>query len=64
MDLIYVYYVDGLENVENIWFPRVEASPITSTVALLVAGGDEKGTRCLEVYNWTTLFLGDINRET
>jgi hypothetical protein len=28
---------------------RVEAGSNTSTVALRVAGGDEKGTQCLEV---------------
>jgi hypothetical protein len=30
--------------------PRVEEVPNTSTVALRVVGGDEKGTQCLEVY--------------
>jgi hypothetical protein len=39
---------------------RVEAGPNTSTVALRVVGGDEKGTQCLG-YNWSTLFLRDIN---
>jgi hypothetical protein len=48
------------------WSPenssRVEAGSNTSTVALRVVGGSEKGTQCLEVYNWATLFLGDINK--
>jgi hypothetical protein len=35
----------------------------TSTVALRVGGGDEKGTQYLG-YNWATLFLGDINTRT
>jgi hypothetical protein len=29
--------------------PRVEAGPNTSTIALRVVGGDEKGTQCLGV---------------
>jgi hypothetical protein len=29
--------------------PRVEAGSNTSSVALRVVGGDEKGTQCLEV---------------
>jgi hypothetical protein len=37
--------------------PPVEAGSNTSTVALRVVGGDEKGTQCLG-YNWTTQFLG------
>jgi hypothetical protein len=42
---------------------RVEAGSNSSTVALRIVGGDEKGTQCLG-YNWATLFLGDINRGT
>jgi hypothetical protein len=42
----------------------VVASPNTSTVVLQVVRGDEKGTRGLGVYNWATLFLGDINMGT
>jgi hypothetical protein len=34
---------------------RVKAGSNTSTVALRVVGGDEKGTQC---YNWATLFSG------
>jgi hypothetical protein len=44
-------------------WPRVEAGYNTSTVALRVIEGDEKGTRCLGV-NWATLSLGDINTGT
>jgi hypothetical protein len=29
--------------------PRVEAGSKTSTVALRIVGGDEKGTKCLEL---------------
>jgi hypothetical protein len=36
----------------------------TSTLALRVVQGDEKGTRCLGVYNWVTLSLGDMNTGT
>ena len=42
--------------------PSVEAGSNT-TIVLRVVGGDEKVTQCL-VYNWTTLFLGDINMGT
>jgi hypothetical protein len=38
----------------------VEARSNISTAALLVVGGDEKGTQCLG-YNRAILFLGDIN---
>jgi hypothetical protein len=41
----------------------MEAGSNTSTVALRVIGGDEKGTQCLGD-NWATLFLRDINPET
>jgi hypothetical protein len=41
----------------------VEVGSNTSTAALRVVGGDEKGTQCLE-YNRATLFLGDINTGT
>jgi hypothetical protein len=41
--------------------PRVEAGSNTSTVALRVVGGDEKGTRAWG-YNWATMFLGDFIR--
>jgi hypothetical protein len=37
---------------------RVEEGPNTSTVALRIIGGDEKGTQFLG-YNWVTLPLGD-----
>jgi hypothetical protein len=49
------------------WVPRVEAGSNTSTVALRVVGGDEKGTQWKPSawgYNWVTLFLGDINTGT
>jgi hypothetical protein len=46
----------------NIVF-RVEAGSNTSTVALRVVGGAEKGTLCLG-YNRATMFLGDINMGT
>jgi hypothetical protein len=36
-----------MQSEENV--PRVEAGPNTSTVALRVAGGKEKGTHCLGV---------------
>jgi hypothetical protein len=42
---------------------HVEADSSTSTVALRVVGGDEKGTQCLG-YNRATLFLTDINTGT
>jgi hypothetical protein len=35
----------------------------TSTVALRVLAGDERGTQCL-AYNWATLLLGDLNTGT
>jgi hypothetical protein len=38
----------------SIFEPRVEAGSNTSTVALRVVGGDEKGTQC-RGYNWDTL---------
>jgi hypothetical protein len=41
----------------------VEVGSNTSTVALRVVGGDEKGTSAWG-YNWATLFLVDINRGT
>jgi hypothetical protein len=41
----------------------VEAGSNTSTVALRVVGGNEKGTQCLGD-NWTTLFLEVINTVT
>jgi hypothetical protein len=41
----------------------VEAGSDTSTVALRIVGGYEKGTQCLG-YNWATLFLWDINTGT
>jgi hypothetical protein len=34
-----------------------EAGLNTSTVAMRIVG-DERGTQCLGVYNWTTLLLG------
>jgi hypothetical protein len=34
---------------KTIHYSRVEAGPNTSTVALRVVGGDEKGTRCLGI---------------
>jgi hypothetical protein len=37
----------------------VVAGSKSSTVALRVAGGNEKRTQCLG-YNWVNLFLGDI----
>jgi hypothetical protein len=40
---------------------RVEAGWNTSSVALGIVGGDEKGTQCLG-YNWATVFLGYMNR--
>jgi hypothetical protein len=43
--------------------PRVEANSNTSTVALRVVRGNEKGTQCWG-YNWATVFLGDINTGT
>jgi hypothetical protein len=46
------------------WQPRVEAGSNTLTVALRVAGGCEKGTHCLGVYNWGILFLGNITTGT
>jgi hypothetical protein len=33
----------------------------TSTVVLLVVGGDEKGSQCPWGCNWANLSLGDIN---
>jgi hypothetical protein len=41
----------------------VQAGSNTSTVALRVVGGDEKGTHCVG-YNWATLFLGNVNKGT
>jgi hypothetical protein len=41
----------------------VEAGWNTSTGDLRVVEGDEKGTKCLEVYNWAALSLGDIKQE-
>jgi hypothetical protein len=38
---------------------RAEAGKNTSTVALRVGRGYEKGTQC-PGYNWAILFLGDI----
>jgi hypothetical protein len=42
---------------------KVEAGSNTSTVSLLVVGGDEKGTQYLE-HTRATLFRGDINTRT
>jgi hypothetical protein len=39
---------------------HVEAGTNTSTVALQVVGGNEKGPSAWG-YDWATLFLGDIN---
>jgi hypothetical protein len=41
----------------------LEAGSNTSTIALQVVGGNEKGTQCLG-YNWGTMFLGDKSTET
>jgi hypothetical protein len=41
----------------------MRAGSNTSTVALRVVGGDEKGIQCLGI-NWATLFLGDTNTRT
>jgi hypothetical protein len=57
----YKYKIDTLHLGETVWL--VEAGSNTSTVALRVVGGDEKGTQCLG-YNWAALFLGDINKGT
>jgi hypothetical protein len=55
-----VVYFGGVTNPDYITSKfRVEAGLNTSTVALRVVGGDEKGTQCLG-YNWATLFLGDL----
>jgi hypothetical protein len=43
--------------------PFMEGGSNTSTAALRVVRGDGKGTKC-RGYNWVTLILGDINRET
>jgi hypothetical protein len=40
-----------------------EAGYSTSTIALRIVRGDVKGTQC-PVYNWATLFLGDISTGT
>jgi hypothetical protein len=45
---------------ESQFVARVEAGSNTSTVALLIVGGDEKGTYAWG-YKLTTLFRGDIN---
>jgi hypothetical protein len=42
---------------------RVELDKNNINVTLRVVRGDRKGTQCLG-YNWTNLFLGDINTET
>jgi hypothetical protein len=41
----------------------LEVGSNTSTVALRVMGGEKRGTQCWG-YNWTTLFLWDINTAT
>jgi hypothetical protein len=55
------YKQDELERSQS--FSLVEADSNTSTVALLVVGGEEKGTQC-RGYIWATLFLGDKNTGT
>jgi hypothetical protein len=44
-------------NGRVIYESRVEAVSNTSTVTLLVEGGDENGTQCRDAINWVTLFL-------
>jgi hypothetical protein len=47
--LHFVIYRDLLFRRTQLLAARVEAGPNTSSVALRVIGGDEKGTRCLGV---------------
>jgi hypothetical protein len=54
-----------VEYVTLALLPGVEAGSNTSTAALRVVEGDEKGTQFRSrEYNWATLSMGDINTET
>jgi ribosomal protein S5 len=57
MLLEHVYFIRSVSRL------HVEAGSSTSTAALRVVGGNEKGTQGLGD-NWTTFFLGDVETGT